>query len=125
MLRMLIRLLTCAALACLCACDKLRGPESREIAGGYRLKRVGNANEFALIIPHGSGGLIVDEIGWREPVIIARGGGSYYWEVINTAHAERKQVSSETLKSDPVYQKIEAIPADRAWASLKPDSRVW
>jgi hypothetical protein len=56
----------------LCSCDaNLFGPESREIAGGYRLKRANNLNEFALTIPNEDGGLIIDEIGWREPLIFA------------------------------------------------------
>ena len=47
----------------LCSCDSnLFGPESREIAAGYRLKRVNNPNQFALTIPHEEGGLIIDEI---------------------------------------------------------------
>lgn len=51
----------------LCSCDaNLFGPESRAIAGGYRLKRANNPNEFALIIPNEDGGLIIDEIGWRD-----------------------------------------------------------
>jgi hypothetical protein len=60
----------------LCSCDaNLFGPESREIAGGYRLKRANNPNGFALTIPNEDGGLIIDEIGWREPLILARAFG--------------------------------------------------
>ena len=44
------------------------GPEQREIAGGYRLKRADNSNEFALTIPYQTGGMIVDEIGWHRQV---------------------------------------------------------
>ena len=77
-----------AAFVSLSSCDtKVFGPDSREIAGGYRLKRVGNPNQFALTIPYQSGGLIIDEIGWRKPLIIARASGSDYWEAINTARA--------------------------------------
>jgi hypothetical protein len=58
---------------CLCSCEaNLFGPESREIGGGYRLKRADNHNQFALIVPNESGGLIIDEIGWLEPFIAAR-----------------------------------------------------
>jgi hypothetical protein len=58
---------------CFCSCAaNLFGPESREIGGGYRLKRADNHNRFALIIPNESGGLIIDEIDWREPFIVAR-----------------------------------------------------
>jgi len=114
-----------AALVCLCGCDKLAGPELRELAGGYRLKRVPNSNDFALILPQGSGGLIIDEIGWRKPIIIARGRGSFYWEVMNTARAEHKQLSNDALKSDPTFKSIEVAPAPQAWTTLKPNSRIW
>jgi hypothetical protein len=40
------------------------------------LKRANNPNEFALTIPNEEGGLIIDEIGWREPLIFARAFGS-------------------------------------------------
>jgi hypothetical protein len=111
-------------LVCLCSCDRLSAPESRELAGGYRLKRVGSS-DFAVIIPHGSGGLIVDEIGWREPLIVARGNGSRYWEVINTARAEHIRVSDETLRSDAAYKSIEITTADKAWAALRPSTTIW
>jgi len=81
-------------LVCLCSCEaNLFGPESREIAGGYRLKRADNPHEFALTIPNEDGGLIIDEIGWREPLIFARALGSQYWDVINTARAQHIRVS--------------------------------
>jgi hypothetical protein len=41
-----------AVVVCLCSCEaNLFGPDLKEIAGGYRLKRGGDANQFALIIP--------------------------------------------------------------------------
>ncbi len=115
-----------ATFLCLFSCDtKLFGPDSREIAGGYRLKRVGNSNQFALTIPYQSGGLIIDEIGWRKPFIIARASGSDYWEVINTAHAQRISISDLERKSDSVYQSIPIQPAEIAWTKLDPHKRVW
>src|SRR5712692_7728990 len=110
---------------CLCSCEaNLFGPDSREIAGGYRLKRVGNPNQFALTIPHESGGLIIDEIGWREPLIVARASGSEYWDVINTARAQHIRVSDLQRKSDPVYQSIQITPAEMAWMELRPNKRL-
>jgi hypothetical protein len=110
----------------LCSCDaNFFGPDSREVAGGYRLKRVGNPNQFALAIPHEAGGLIIDEIGWHEPLIIARGAGSEYWEVINTAHAEHTRVSDRQRKSDPMYQSIEIRAAEKAWNDLDKNKRLW
>jgi hypothetical protein len=85
----------------LCSCDaNLFGPESREIAGGYRLKRANTLNEFALTIPNEDGGLIIDEIGWREPLIFARALGSQYWDVINTAHAQH--IASVTCSENQI-----------------------
>ena len=115
-----------AAFVCLSSCDsKLFGPDSREIAGGYRLKRVGNPNQFALTIPNESGGLIIDEIGWRKPLIIARASGSDYWEAINTARAQRISISEQQRKSDPVYQSIPIEPAEIAWTKLNRHKRIW
>jgi len=115
-----------AAFVSLSSCDtKLFGPDSREIAGGYRLKRVGNPNQFALTIPNESGGLIIDEIGWRKPFILARASGSDYWEAINTARAQHTRVSDLQRKSDSVYQSIQIEAAELAWRNLNRHKRLW
>jgi hypothetical protein len=115
-----------ATFLCLFSCDSEPfGSDSREIAGGYRLKRVGNPNQFALTIPYQSGGLIIDEIGWRKPFIIARGSGSNYWEAINTARAQRISISDLERKSDQVYQSIPIEPAEVAWTKLDRHKRIW
>jgi hypothetical protein len=115
-----------AVFVCLCSCEaKLFGPESREIAGGYRLKRVGDSNQFAFTIPYQSGGIIIDEIGWREPYIIARASGSDYWEAIDTAHAQRVRVSDIQRKSDSIYQSIQIKAAEIAWKDLNRHKRLW
>lgn len=111
---------------CFCSCEaNLFGPESREIGGGYRLKRADNHNGFALIIPNESGGLIIDEIGWREPFIAARASGSQYWEIINTAHAQHIRVSDLQRKSDPISQSIQIKSAEIAWKELNQHKRLW
>lgn len=110
----------------LCSCDaNLFGPESREIAAGYRLKRVHNSNQFALTIPYEDGGLIIDEIGWQEPLIFARATGSQYWDVINTARAQHIRVSDLQRKSDPISQSIQIKPAEIAWEQLNRYKRLW
>jgi hypothetical protein len=110
----------------LCSCDaNLFGPESREIAGGYRLKRANNPNGFALTIPNEDGGLIIDEIGWREPLIFARAFGSQFWDVINTAHAQHIRVSDLQRKSDPISQSIQIKSAQIAWKELNRHKRLW
>src|SRR4051812_41047481 len=51
----------------LCSCDlNLFGPDLKEIAGGYRLKKAQDPAEFSLTIPYQSGGLIINEIGWHK-----------------------------------------------------------
>jgi len=120
------RIALVAVFVCLCSCGRdFFGPDSRELAAGYRLKRGGNPNEFVLTIPHESGGMIIDEIGWREPLIVARASGSEYWQVINTARAERNRVSDRQRQSDPAYQLIQVTTADMAWNALSPSKRLW
>src|SRR3984893_4522752 len=113
-----------AVLVCLCSCEaNFLGPDSREIAGGYRLKRVGDPNQFALTIPNESGGLIIDEIGWRKPFILARASGSEYWDIINTARAQHTRVSDLQRKSDPVYQSIQIEATELEWRNLNAFTR--
>jgi hypothetical protein len=114
-----------AAFVCLSSCDALFGPDVREIAGGYRLKRAGNPSQLSLIAPHESGGLIIDEIGWRKPIILARGSGSSYWDVINTERAQHIRVSDAERQTDPVYQSIIITPAETAWDELHLNQRLW
>src|SRR5262245_36465702 len=83
-----------ALLLCLCSCDgNLFGSESKQIAQGYRLKRIGNSGQFAFLAPYDTGGLVVDEIGWGKPFILVRAHGSEYWDRINTDRAEHIRVS--------------------------------
>ena len=111
---------------CLCSCEaNLFGPESKEIGGGYRLKRANDHDRFVLIIPNESGGLIIDEIGWREPFIAARASGSQYWKLFNTAHAQHIRVSDLQRKSDPIYQSIQIKSAEIAWKDLNRNKRLW
>ena len=110
----------------LCSCDaNLFGRDSRELGGGYRLTRAGNPNQFVLTIPNESGGLIIDEIGWHEPFILARASGSQYWDVVNTAHAQRTRVSDQQRKSEPIYQSIQIKSAEVAWKELNWHKRLW
>jgi hypothetical protein len=106
----------------LCSCED---SDSREIAGGYRLKRTGDSNQLALTIPYKSGGLVVDEIGWNEPIILARASGSSYWEAIDTAHAQRISITDSKRKSDPVYQAVRVEAVESAWAKLNRRKRLW
>lgn len=126
LLRSILFLLTVAGVIGFSSCNsQLFGGDSREIGGGYRLKRSGDDNQFVLIIPHQSGGLIIDEIGWHAPVIVARSSGSQYWEAIDTVHAQRNRISEAQRKSDPVLQSIPTENAEAAWNDLKDNKRLW
>jgi len=114
------------AFLCFSACDsKFFGPETRELAGGYALKRGDDSNQIALTIPNRAGGIMIDEIGWREPFIIARAAGSDNWEAMDTAHARRVSISDHQRKSDINYQSIETESAEAAWAKLNRRKQLW
>ncbi len=124
--RALVGLALLVMLLSLCSCDSpLFGFDIRDIGGGYRLKRSGDPPQFALITPHENGGLIIDEIGWNAPVIVARGSRSKYWDAIDTAHAQHIRISDATRKSKSLYQSIRVQTAEQAWASLKERKRLW
>jgi hypothetical protein len=115
-----------ALIVCLWSCEwDPFGSDSKEIAHGYRLKRIGNSSQFALLAPYDTGGIIIDEIGWRKPFIIARAVGSQYWDRIDTDHAEHIRISDSKRMSDPNYRTIPVKHADMAWNYLKPDKRMW
>src|SRR5262245_39728130 len=115
-----------ALIVCLCSCEwDPFGADSRQIAHGYRLKRIGDPGQFALLAPYDTGGIIVDEIGWRKPFIIARAAGSQYWDRIDTDHAEHIRISDEQRRSNPKYQTIPVENADIAWNHLKPRKPIW
>ena len=115
-----------AMFVCLCSCeDYLFDPDSKEIAHRYRLKRIGNPSEFALLAPYDTGGLIIDEIGWRKPFILARASGSEYWDSINTDRAEHIRISDAQRRSDPDLRSIPIESADIAWNHLKQHKRIW
>src|SRR5438094_6761089 len=120
------RIASLAAVVCLCSCEAdIFDGDSREIGGGYRLKRAGNPSHFALITPYEKSGLIIDEIGWREPLIFARAAGSQYWDVINTAHAQHIRINDVKRKSDSGYQSIQIETAEAAWSDLEQHKRRW
>ena len=111
---------------CLWSCEwSPFGSDSREIAQGYRLKRTGDPSQFAFLVPYDTGGIIVDEIGWRKPFIIARASGSQYWDRIDTDHAEHIRISDSQRRSNPNYRTIPVENADMAWNHLKPHKRLW
>jgi hypothetical protein len=115
-----------AGLFCLCACDlDLFDSNFKEIAGGYRLKRVKGSQQFVFCLPRENGGAIIDEIGWRNPVILFRASGSQYWDRINTGHAQHIRISDADRKSEAALASIQIEPAEAAWNRLTPHKRLW
>ena len=115
-----------ALFVCLCSCDgDLFDSDSRQIAHGYRLKRIGDSSEFALLAPYDTGGLIIDEIGWHKPFILFRASGSEYWDRIDTDHAEHIRISDAQRRLNPVLRSIHVEGADIAWNHLKRHKRMW
>lgn len=111
---------------CLWSCEgDLFGSDSKEIAQGYRLKRIGASSQFALLAPYDTGGIIIDEIGWRKPFIIARAAGSQYWDRIDTDRAEHIRISDSQRMANPNYRTIPVENAHMAWNYLKPHKRMW
>ena len=115
-----------ALFVCLSSCEgDLFGSNSKEIAQGYRLKRIGNPSRFALLAPYETGGLIIDDIGWRKPFILFRASGSEYWDRINTDRAEHIRISDAQRRSDPDLRSIPIESAASAWNHLKQHKRIW
>jgi len=110
----------------LCSCDEdLFGSDAKQIAHGYRLKRIGVPGPYALLAPYDTGGLIIDEIGWSKPFILARAAGSEYWDRIDTDHAEHIRISDAQRRSNPALRAIPIEAADVAWNQLNPRKRLW
>jgi hypothetical protein len=117
-----VLLLVSTALVLSCCSDA----EKRKLAGGYQLKRVANeVNRLALAAPNEDGGLIIDEIGWRKPFIIARSTGSMDWDVINTERAQHVWISETQRKTTADYQDIPVQPAATAWNRLNTSKPLW
>jgi len=115
-----------ALLVSFCSCEgDPFDSDSKQIAHGYRLKRIGDPSRFAFLAPYDTGGLIIDEVGWRKPFILARASGSEYWDRIDTDRAEHTRISDAERRSDPRYQSIPIESAAIAWSHLERRKRIW
>jgi len=120
------RVVSLGLFVCLWSCEwDPFGADSKEIARGYRLKRIGDPGQFALLAPYDTGGIIIDEIGWHKPFIIARAAGSQYWDRIDTDRAEHIRISDSQRMSNPNYRTIPVENANLAWNHLKAHERMW
>jgi hypothetical protein len=120
------RVVSLALLVCFCSCEgDPFDSDSKQIAHGYRLKRIGNPSQFAFLAPYDTGGLVIDEVGWRKPFILARASGSEYWDRIDTDRAEHIRISDAERRSDPRYRSIPIESAAIAWSHLERHKRIW
>jgi len=120
------RVVFLALLVCFCSCEgDLFDSDSKQIAHGYRLKRIGNPSQFAFLAPYDTGGLIIDEVGWRKPFVLARASGSEYRDRIDTDRAQHIRISDAERRSDPRYRSIPIESAAIAWSHLERHKRIW
>jgi hypothetical protein len=117
-------LIALATIACLVGCDvDLFGLDWKRLAGGYSLVLAEQADTCAIVARHESGGPIVTEIGWRQPLILSRSKDS--WDVLNTTTGKHAKISEEQRQSDLAYRDIPIYPARTAWARLKRYKSLW
>jgi hypothetical protein len=113
-----------AAFTCLAGCDvDVFGLDWKRIGGGYSLVLTEQDDACALIAPHDSGGPVVREIGWRQPLILSRYEDT--WDVLDTSTSGHTKISEEQRQSDPAYRDIPVHPARTAWARLKRHKSLW
>jgi hypothetical protein len=117
----LVRLFALILLASLCSCDvDLFGLDQKQIAKGYRLCRgeglPGQDFSYALLLPREHGGSIVDEVGWRKPLIIVRYGDK--WDVYDTTTNKQVSISESERKENPTLPDIQSFAPGQAWKRL-------
>ncbi|HST31843.1 MAG TPA: hypothetical protein VLK27_13505 [Chthoniobacterales bacterium] len=113
------------ALTCLVGCDvDLFGLDWKRLGGGYSLVLDGETNDAcAIVAHHQNGGLIVTQIGWRQPLILSRYESD--WDVLDTSTGKHTKVSEEQRSSDPAYRDIAVYAARIAWDRLKRHKSLW
>ena len=119
------RVLVLILFASLCSCDvDLFGLDQKQLAGGYKLTLTENDSACALVPPGGNGGLLVKEVGWKEPLLLV----DYYndrWGIIDTTTKKEILISDAERKSDPRFRDIQSYPARDVWEELKRHKRLW
>ena len=120
------RVVFLAGLVCFCSCEgDPFDSNSKQIAHGYRLKRIGDSSQFAFLAPYDTGGLIIDEVGWRKPFILAglldlNTGTELILIVPNTF-----RITDAERRSDSRYRSIPIESAAIAWSHLERRKRIW
>lgn len=108
----------CAALLASCEQDPL-GLRERTITREYYLARGNNPNEYALAARVDDGGELIAQVGWHEPLILARLERTGEWEVIDTTTDLRRWVSDAARVADPKLRAIRTVRAGDAWRQLR------
>jgi hypothetical protein len=117
-------LLALATITCFVGCDvDLFGLDWKRLAGGYSLVLAEQDDACAIVAPHESGGSAVTEIGWRQPLIVARNQDN--WDVLDTSTGKHTKISEEQRRNDPTYRDIRIYRARTAWARLKRYKSLW
>jgi hypothetical protein len=114
----------------LCACDvDVFGLCEKQIARGYRLYHNGDripddsSDMYSLFLPDEDYGGVIDEVGWKKPLIIARYGDK--WDIFDTSTKQKVSISDSQRKSDPKFRDIPSFPPKEAWGKLRHWHRQW
>jgi hypothetical protein len=117
-------LIALSVVMCVVGCDvDLFGLDWKRLGDGYSLVLTEQGDTCAIVAPHESGGTVVTEIGWRQPLILSRYDKS--WDVVDTSTGKHTKISEEQRQSNPTYRGIPIYPARTAWARLKRYKSLW
>ena len=110
----------------LSSCDVGRfGFGTKQVAAGYRLVQHEGLNPFALKRPQQGYTSAVSEIGWRQPLILARSDAFHPWDVIDTSTKRQISITDRQRRSDPSYRDIPVHTAAEAWHKLSRMRGQW
>lgn len=110
----------------LSSCDVGRfGFGTKQIAAGYRLMQHEGPNPYALMRPQQGHASVVSEIGWRQPLILARYDAFRPWDVIDTSTKRQISITDRQRRSDPNYRDIPVYAAAEAWQKLSRIRDQW
>jgi hypothetical protein len=95
------------------------GFTQRSITREYYMMQTDDPDVYALASRSENGGPVISEIGWREPLIIARSSGDARWQVVDTKTKQHDWVSDQARGDDPNLRQIQIYSAGDAWKQLR------
>ena len=119
-------LLSAAVLFLICGCDFGDVSQQKVIVDGYRLNMADDGT-FAVFPKGSSAGLVITQIGWRKPYIVAADEHGLY-EIFDTSNHgkwEPRFFSADQVRADPRVRDIQLISAEDAWKQLDPEGSQW